>query len=207
MSFRRYRQTYRPRSRLRRFLDWLLTITLFALMVLVIVRLEQFSTRKEVGTPSVADGDTLVFDGSKVRLEGIDAPEFTQSCQRVGIPYACGREARSHLVKLISGRAVDCQGWQPDKYGRLLVRCKAGQVDLNREMVRQGWALAYGDYEHEETEARTAKRGLWQGEFERPSTFRKMKGDLVEPAETPHDIWFKAKQLVATLFGWIKAGG
>ena len=199
MVFRRYRQPYRPRSRLRQMLDFALTAVLFALLTLVIVRLEQFSTRKENGAPVVADGDTLVFNGAKVRMEGIDAPEFTQTCQKPGGAYPCGREARSQLVKLVSGRPVSCEGWQVDKYGRLLVTCRAGTTELNREMVRTGWAVAYGAYEPEETAARSAGLGIWQGQFERPSTFRKTKGDLVEPAETPHDLWFKLKQAISRL--------
>jgi endonuclease YncB( thermonuclease family) len=30
--------------------------------------------------PIVSDGDTLTVDGTKFRLDGIDAPEFNQIC-------------------------------------------------------------------------------------------------------------------------------
>ena len=202
MAFRRSRQPAKPRSLLRRVFDLMLTAALFAILALVVARLEQFSIRKQDGVPSVADGDTLVLNGNRLRLEGIDAPEFMQSCQGVGGNYACGKQARSFMVKLIGGRPVACEGWQPDKYGRLLVHCTAGSTQLNREMVAQGWAVAYGDYDLEEAEARDARRGIWQGQFERPSIYRKIKGDLVEPQETPHDLWFKLRQILATLLKW-----
>lgn len=201
MALRRFRRNYQPRSRWRQFFDWALTILLFALIALVIVRLEQFSMQKPAGVPGVADGDTLVFNGAKVRMEGIDAPEFTQVCQREGRSFLCGREARSQLLKLISGRTVSCKGWQADKYNRLLVTCTAGSTDLNREMVRTGWAVAYGNYEGEEAEARAAARGLWQGTFERPSRYREHKADIAVAGETPHDFWFKVWQVLSKLFG------
>ena len=202
MAFRRYRRSAAPQSRLRRFFDLLLTAILFALICLVIVRLEQFSMRKQDGVPTVADGDTLVFNGSKVRLEGIDAPEFSQTCRNGAGDYPCGRQSRGFLVKLVSGKPVSCEGWQNDKYGRLLVQCRAGTTEINREMVLQGHAVAYGDFEGEEAQARLAKRGIWQGDFQRPSIYRKIRGDLVEPAESPHDLWFKFRQFLATLLQW-----
>ena len=43
--------------------------------------------------PALADDvNTLVVDGKRYRLDGIDAPESDQSClDRAGRPYACGQ--------------------------------------------------------------------------------------------------------------------
>jgi endonuclease YncB( thermonuclease family) len=42
--------------------------------------------------------------------------------------------------------------------------------------VREGWTLAYRkyslDYVREEDQARTSKRGIWQGEFTAPWEWR-----------------------------------
>jgi len=47
-----------------------------------------------------------------------------------------------------------------------------GDTNLNAEIVRQGWAVAYRryseDYVEAENEARMNKRGMWAGEFEMP---------------------------------------
>ena len=41
----------------------------------------------------VSDGDTLTLDGTKFRLDGIDAPEFNQIClDEKGQPWKCGLE-------------------------------------------------------------------------------------------------------------------
>ncbi len=198
MRFRSYRRRSVPRSPLQRTFDWALMIGFFALLVLVVVRLDEFSAVRSQGVPTAVDGDSLVLKGAKLRLEGIDAPEYLQVCKSGKANYPCGREARKHLEQLISKRAVDCKGWQHDKYGRLLVRCSVGQQELNRQMVSSGWAVSYGDYFAEETAARGAKRGVWQGDFERPSSWRKMRGDL---AEVPHDFWMKISTFFKGVFG------
>ena len=64
-----------------------------------------------------------------------------------------------------------------DRYGRLVAVCYAGDDDLNAMMVRDGWALAYRrygkDYVSQETQARAAGAGLWQGNFVEPWEWRK----------------------------------
>ena len=137
------------------------------------------------GRLHVSDGDSLTLDGVRVRLFGIDAPEYRQTCALVGERHPCGLEAREHLVHLVAGRPVSCAWARTDRYGRRLGRCRAGDTDLNAEMVRSGWAFAYGDYEREEADARAHGRGLWSGEFTRPDEFRREKRER-------HDAgWFE----------------
>jgi endonuclease YncB( thermonuclease family) len=51
------------------------------------------------GVPMVVDGDTLAIGATKVRLEGIDAPETDQVCLNAkGIRWTCGIDARDQLV-------------------------------------------------------------------------------------------------------------
>lgn len=132
------------------------------------------------GAVRVADGDSLVMDGVRIRLEGIDAPEMAQSCLRDGVAYACGRDAREALARLVAGHAVSCESRRRDRYDRVLAVCAAGGTELNRAMVDAGWALAYGGYGDAEAAARQAGRGLWAGSFERPQEWRRVHGGLVE---------------------------
>lgn len=125
------------------------------------------------GRPRVGDGDSLVFGDARVRLIGIDAPESAQSCDGGGRSHACGVEARAHLVELIAGRDVTCDWLRLDKYRRRLARCRAGDTDLNPTMVRDGWAVAYGDFEAEEADARAHRRGIWAGTFVWPEEWRR----------------------------------
>jgi endonuclease YncB( thermonuclease family) len=166
-----------PRSLWRKLLDYGLTIILLGLLILLAARLDRFETRKAEGSAIVNDGDSLTLGTERIRMRGIDAPEYQQICRKDGADYACGRLARQALVRLISGNPVTCSGWQRDRYGRLLGDCKAGGKDLNRAQVEAGWAIAYGDYETEQAVARAGKAGIWAGTFDQPQDWRESHHD------------------------------
>ena len=131
----------------------------------------------ETGSFTAVDGDSLRKDGRDYRLHAIDAPELFQTCRRAdGSSYDCGREARDALRRLVGTGAVTCRVLDTDRYGRAVSDCSAGGVNLNDAMVRAGWAIAYTrhgqDHADAEIAARTARRGLWQGSFERPEAWR-----------------------------------
>ena len=123
------------------------------------------------------DGDSIRGARLEIRLEGIDAPELHQSCEDAGgHPYACGLEAKAALHEIIAGRTLSCSSRGRDKYGRTLAFCKAGDLDINGEMVRQGWAIAFMTvsfrYSWLELEARREGRGIWRGRFDNPQDWR-----------------------------------
>ncbi len=126
-----------------------------------------------VGHARAGDGDSLEIAGRRLRLHGIDAPELDQTCRdEAGRPYPCGRVARDRLRNLVGGGEITCAVNGTDRFERLLVACRSGEVDINARMVADGWAISYGAYSDEEAEARRAGRGIWQGEFERPRDWR-----------------------------------
>ena len=45
------------------------------------------------GTGHAKDGDSLIVGDKEVRLFGIDAPEFDQSCTKDGMGWSCGAAA------------------------------------------------------------------------------------------------------------------
>ena len=118
------------------------------------------------------DGDSFMVGRTEVRLAGVDAPEGRQLCHKDGRDWTCGREAESRLSALIGGREVRCAVEKIDQHGRSLAVCRVGDVEINRWMVARGFAVAYGGYEAEERDARQNRRGIWEGEFERPRDWR-----------------------------------
>ena len=128
------------------------------------------------GVARLVDGDSFFIGNREVRLKGIDAPEGRQTCQRNGQSWPCGEDARRELARLIGDRTVACRSVETDQHGRLLGSCTAGGTELNREMVRSGYAVAFGSFESEERQAKAARQGLWSGEFVRPKDWRRDNG-------------------------------
>jgi len=129
------------------------------------------------GRAHVIDGDTIDIDGTRIRLEGIDAPESAQRCQtHTGNVWNCGGAAARALRDMAAGREVRCEGSEHDSYGRLIAICRVGSLELNAELVRRGLAWAFVRYSQRlasvEAEARRMSIGIWQGENQPAWNFR-----------------------------------
>ena len=129
------------------------------------------------GKPSIIDGDTIHIGNSKIRLHGIDAPETKQTCTKDGKKWNCGLESTKFLKDLIRSDYIQCDTNGRDRYNRYIGVCYKNDINLNSEMVINGWAIAYRyyslDYVKEERIAKSKKVGIWIGEFEDPYLFRK----------------------------------
>ncbi|WP_437230224.1 thermonuclease family protein [Planctomicrobium sp. SH661] len=120
---------------------------------------QRVETGKVVG---VTDGDTVrILIGTeevKVRLEGIDAPESKQ---------AFGTKAKQHLSDLIFDKEIELRVTGTDRYGRTIGKIFVGETDVNLQMIRDGMAWHYTQFNAEEAfavaqaEAKEAGRGLW----------------------------------------------
>jgi endonuclease YncB( thermonuclease family) len=123
------------------------------------------------------DGDTLAVAGRRIRLAGIDAPETGQHCGGARGEYNCGEAAKHALAALIGGASVECRAKERDRWGRIVALCRAGGRDLGAAMVEAGWARAArgapAGYAALESDARAARRGVWQGAFEDPARWRR----------------------------------
>jgi endonuclease YncB( thermonuclease family) len=125
-----------------------------------------------IGPARIIDGDSLVVAGVEIRLFGVDAPEYQQTCMRSDRPWMCGRDATDMLRTIAAGREVSCRPRERDRYGRTVAVCQAGGVDLAAAMIKGGLAVAYGAYGADEREARDARRGIWSSTFDRPADWR-----------------------------------
>ena len=150
-----------------------ITITiLFALSVKVIAG-------EISGVPSITDGDTIKIFNKPIRFHGIDAPEKKQICIKNSKEYSCGQEATNALKIKINEKLVTCKVQDKlDRYKRYIGVCFLGNVDLNKWMVINGYAVAYRryskDYIEDENYAKQNKIGLWSGNFIHPEKWRKL---------------------------------
>lgn len=112
---------------------------------------------------SVHDGDTLTLlldrRQVKVRLAAIDAPELGQ---------AFGHPSRAELARMCAGHPATVSAEGADRYGRTVGTVSCQGIDANANQVRTGMAWVYRQYAPAgsplyqlETDARTARRGLW----------------------------------------------
>ncbi|WP_270976198.1 thermonuclease family protein [Campylobacter helveticus] len=126
----------------------------------------------------VIDGDTIELlvkqedikqsPKIKVRLFGIDAPEKKQ---------AFGKEAKEYLSSLILDKEVILIINDKDKYQRTIGTILLNEKDINKEMVKNGYAWAYEEYSTKylahQADAQMFKLGLWKsGRAIKPSEFR-----------------------------------
>lgn len=121
----------------------------------------------ETGPVRVVDGDTIEVNGTVFRINGIDAPEYGQTCGVSGSEWPCGKDAMALMVELVGDGDVTCEAIEPDGYGRIVGTCYVDGLDIGSEIVRQGFAWAFVRYStvyvDVENEARLAGLRIWSG--------------------------------------------
>jgi micrococcal nuclease len=111
----------------------------------------------------VLDGDTIeVLHAKKPergRLYGIDCPERGQ---------AFGQKAKQATSSLLFGKDVRVETHGRDKHRRTLGTVFDGDLNVNQELVKEGWCWWFSKYvpknavlKQLEQEAKDAKKGLW----------------------------------------------
>ncbi len=152
-------------------------ILIFNLFLILITLSTVLSSKTIFGNANVIDGDTIHINKHKIRLHAIDAPEINQTCNKNSRVWNCGVESTKFLKELIGNNKIECITQGKDRYNRFIGICYKDNLNLNSEMVLNGWAIAYRyyskDYVEEEEKAKQEKRGIWIGDFVEPYLFRK----------------------------------
>lgn len=136
-----------------------------------------------VGRADVVDGDTISIHGTRIRLDGVDAPESSQYCRDAqDRDYPCGRISADALDSfLAASRPTSCRQVDTDRYGRVVAEClRADGKSVNAWLVLNGFAIDFrrysrGRYLPEQSEAQRHKRGVWRGTFVNPDDYRRVK--------------------------------
>jgi endonuclease YncB( thermonuclease family) len=148
------------------------------LFALLIVLLPAIADAADVtGIPKIREGDQVQIGSSRIRLGGIDAPSVDQLClNNTGERWTCGVAARDELIKHADNKTWVCHVLRIDRRGRMVARCEVDGEDIQKWMVKSGWAMSYvrqsHDYDADEKAAREAKVGMWQGAFIAPWDWR-----------------------------------
>lgn len=138
---------------------------------------------------SVVDGDTIhleedILGSHKVRFLNIDTPE-TKFFGHAQEPW--GSDATKFLLTLIQPGdeiTIITDEVEKDQYGRLLAHVMRGKLDINRELLKEGYATMYyiypnmkyfRSYQAAVIQAMKAKKGIWNPKnplTEEPFEFR-----------------------------------
>jgi endonuclease YncB( thermonuclease family) len=162
--------------------EGVLVLALFALLLLIVAKLDRPQEIDISGPFHAIDGDTLAASDERLRLIGLDAPELDQTCEDAsGAVWDCGRDARQLLARLVRPGDATCHGAARDRYHRLLVTCHTGGGSINAELVRRGMAVAAGQFEQEQAAARAERQGIWAGAFDAPRDWRASRGVMDSP--------------------------
>ena len=99
---------------------------------------------------SVTDGDTIRCGGERVRLLGIDAPEFPGKCREgrdcaPGDPWASTEALRGAMA----GRKLSIRRFGYDRYGRALAEVFADGENLSCSQVQDGQAIYVRRWDNE----------------------------------------------------------
>jgi endonuclease YncB( thermonuclease family) len=148
------------------------------LLAMAIIALPAMADAADVsGTPKIREGDQIQIGNARIRLAGIDAPSVDQLCLNTkGERWTCGVAARDELIHHAGNKNWTCHVSQAERRGRQVAKCEVGGEDIQKWMVRNGWALSYArvshDYDGDEKAAREAKAGMWKGAFIAPWDWR-----------------------------------
>jgi len=126
----------------------------------------------------VYDGDTVTVRDNgreiRVRFACVDAPEMSQA------PH--GQVSRDHLAKIIPvGSEVKVEVKTKDQYGRVVGEIFKDGESVNLRMVEEGQAFVWAKFADQcgaskflaaESAARTAKRGVWRHQVQKPWQYR-----------------------------------
>lgn len=102
---------------------------------------------------SVHDGDTFTCaGGTKVRVAGIQAPDFTDTapCRAGRAEYVCSDRAAQASQRVVSAlvlhRRLACDGIEPS-YARIVARCRLPDGrDLSCAVIAAGTATRWDRY-------------------------------------------------------------
>ncbi len=140
-----------------------------------------------IGVARVIDGDTFDTEaGIRVRLWGIDAPEYPEGC--------LSEAAKKRLEELIQNQKLTIIDKGKDVFGRNLAIIHVGDLSINEALLTEGMAVYDGkenaddvnlqEMEKAVKEAELAKRGVWSSRCYQPNPKCVIKGNYRQSDNT-----------------------
>jgi len=101
--------------------------------------------RASLNRNCVVDGDTFRLGTERMRIANIDTPETYRGICGGAREVALGKKAAARLRVLMNGGGLAIERQGHDRYGRTLVRVRAGGRDVGERLVNERLARRWPD--------------------------------------------------------------
>lgn len=109
----------------------------------------QSSTIEKCGSAKrvtcVVDGDTIWFEGEKIRLKDFDTPEPTTNVCGGQSEKSLAKKASNRLLELLNENEFTIDRDGKDKYGRTLATIRIDGKDVGDTLISEGLARRWPD--------------------------------------------------------------
>lgn len=173
---------------------------------------------EQVHVKRVYDGDTvLLTDGRKVRLVGINTPEFNRDGGAHEPMAITAKQALSQLIKRAGVISLHYGRERQDRYKRVLAHLIIdGHINVQQVLLQRGLAFAivvtpnmwqHACYQQAEKSAREKNLGIWALDYYQPRDvgrqplkrggFRLIKGKIKQVNQTAAAVWLNLSGAVS----------
>jgi len=102
-------------------------------------------------SPVAKSAGVIVAGGRTITISGVEPVPEDQVCGgSVGLPWPCGKVARTAFRGFLRGRAVRCDFPEGEVPAEVAAPCRMGNRDLGEWLVANGWARPIGDMYREQ---------------------------------------------------------
>lgn len=113
-------------------------------------------------SPVAMSAGVIVAGGRTITIAGVEPVPEDQVCGgSVGLPWPCGKLARTAFRAFLRGRAVRCDFPEGEVPAEVAAQCRMGNRDLGEWLVANGWARPAGElYQQQFKAAVDGRKGM-----------------------------------------------
>ena len=140
--------------------------------------LKNLNAEEEIikGKAKVVNSDYIKIDKQTIILFGVEAMERPQKCYINNELWPCWESGVRKLEEIVDLGETICFVKGKAKMNRVFAICETQNIELNKELIRSGLALArikQSDlYIDDQRYAKENKLGIWRGKFIEPWKWR-----------------------------------
>ena len=150
----------------------------FIVILISIFLVKNLNAQDEIikGKARVVNSDYIKINKQTIILFGVEAMERPQTCHINNEAWACWEAGVRKLEEIVDLGETICTVKGKSRMNRVFAICETENIELNKELVRSGLALARIKqtdlYLKDEKYAKQNNLGIWRGKFIKPWVWR-----------------------------------